>query len=164
MYSMAYSSNMGSRRRSDADAGDYHLFKLIEFPVSPFQSDLGDGDGDGEDEDDEDDEDLDYAGAGAGARRRSCNYGSSRQEYLRSYTFSRHAAKPTLQERVKSRLGRLKAAAWAAVACNPYNLPRRVRRIKDKLALRSARHSLYSSQRSRAPPCRLPLLQPCFRA
>ncbi|KAG0566098.1 hypothetical protein KC19_7G038400 [Ceratodon purpureus] len=156
MHSMAYSSNTGSRRRSDVDAGDHHFFKLIEIPFSPFQNDFGD--------EDDDDDDYDYAGSAVGARRRSSNYGSRRQEYLRSYTFCRNVAKPTMQERMKSRFERLKSAAWAAMACNPYNLPRRVRRIKDKLALKSARHSLYSSQRSRGSGCRVPFLQPCFRA
>lgn len=153
---MAYRSSNSGGRRSDVDTGDHNFFKLIEIPFSPFQNDFGDDDGD--------DFEFEFAGSAVG-RRRSCNYGSSRQEYLRSYTFSRTVAKQTLQERMKNRFGRLKAAAWAALACNPHNLPRRVCRIKDKLTLKSAHHSLCSSQRSRGSGCRVPFLQSvCFRA
>lgn len=137
---------MSRPRRSDADTGDGHFFKLIEIPFSPFQNEFGD----------DDDDEFDNPAA---RRSYNGNYGS-RQEYLRSYTFSR---KQTMQERVKSRLGRLKAAAWAVVACNCNLIPRRIRRMKEKLALKSLRHG--SCPRSRSPSVRSPFLQgACFRA
>jgi hypothetical protein len=88
-----------SRRRSDVDTGDF--FKVIEIPFSPFQNDFGAGD----------DEDFNFAVSSRGDPR------GSRQEFLRSYTFSR-ATKQTVYEKMKSNLLRLRATAWAVVACN----------------------------------------------
>lgn len=149
MYPKSYpSSTVASRRWSDLDKTDGQFFKLIEIPFSPFQNKFGD------DDDDKDDEFNSYLAA----RRTTSNYGSRRQEYLRSYTFCK---KQTMQEKVKSRLGRLKAAACAMVTFNYYSLPRRMRRMKEKLVFKSLR-----GPRSRAGPIvRLPLLQAaCFRA
>lgn len=114
-------SNVGnmSRRRSDVDTGDF--FKVIEIPFSPFQNDYGVGD----------DEDFNFA-VSTRVSSRGGGHGDplgSRQEFLRSYTFSR-ATKQTVYEKMKSNLLRLRAAAWAVVACNYPRLRNPTRTIK----------------------------------
>lgn len=63
-----------------------------------------------------------------------------RQAYLRTYTFTRASPKtPMAPEKVKKSLTRLKAAAWAVVACK-YRLPLRVRVIKEKMLIKSSQY------------------------
>lgn len=69
------------------------------------------------------------------------DYGS-RQAYLRSYTFTRadaQAAAEPAPYKVKKSLLRLKAAAWAVVACQ-YRLPLRARVFKETLVMRTSQY------------------------
>lgn len=63
-----------------------------------------------------------------------------RQAYLRTYTFTRASPKvPMAPEKVKKSLTRLKAAAWAVVACK-YRLPLRARIVKEKMMIKTSQY------------------------
>lgn len=88
----------------------------------------------------------------------------SRQAFLRSYTFTRadhpplehedaaaEANKRTSEQR-KTSLLRLKAAAWAVVACNvKYRLPLRARVLKDKMLIKTSQYLTHSVSSLRSP-------------
>jgi hypothetical protein len=111
-----------SKRRSEVDKNE--SFKLIEIPFSPLRKNEEDWV-----------EEHDYV---HGFQFANCarDYGS-RQAYLRSYTFSRESNQAP--EGMKKSLLRLKAAAWAVVACN-YKLPLRARLLKEKIAIRTSQY------------------------
>lgn len=89
------------------------------------------------------------------------DYGS-RQAYLRSYTFTRASADQEQEEqaaaaapearKISPSLLRLKAAAWAVMACTN-RLPRGARVFKEKMAIKTS-HCLGTSVRYlRMPQC-----------
>lgn len=120
-----------SRRRSDVDKVEG--FRLIDIPFSPFRNEYSGT----EDFDDFTISPRDYG---------------SRQEYLRSYTFTRPSTtEPKTPEKVKKSLLRLKAAAWAVVACN-YRLPLRARIFKEKMVIRTS-HYLSNGVQYLRPSC-----------
>lgn len=135
---LRFDSKVGniSRRRSDLNSSD--LIKLIEIPFSPFQNDYGEGD----------DEDFDFAVVHR-------NY-STRQEYLRSFTFCK---KQTMPEKMKKSLRRLTAAAWAVIACN-HGPSYQAKRLKEKMTFKASR--LFNGSRCVRLPSR-PSMPSCFR-
>jgi hypothetical protein len=117
-----FRSYSSKRRPSDVDKSE--SFRLIEVRFSPLCNE------------DWDLESLEYESYEefaviAGPR----DYGS-RQEYLRSYKFSR-PDRSAPAEKMKDSLLRLKAAVWAIVACN-YQLPLGARMFKEKIAIRTS--------------------------
>ncbi|XP_073392544.1 uncharacterized protein [Physcomitrium patens] len=118
---------------------------MAHLSYSPLQNEFGD--------DSDDDFDFDFETA----RRER---GSSRQEYLRSYTFTR---KPTTREKMKNRLERVKATAWAMVSWNCNGLPHGARWMKKKLALQRPRSLSHGGQRLPRPICTTFMPQ-CFLA
>lgn len=90
----------------------------------------------------------------------------SRQAFLRSYTFTR-ADHPPLEHEEAAAAGeakrstsgqrntsllRLKAAAWAVVACNvKYRLPLRARVLKDKMVIKTSQYLTHSVSSLRSP-------------
>ncbi|XP_024374255.1 uncharacterized protein [Physcomitrium patens] len=106
-------------RRTSADVDKIEGLRLIELPYSPLiRNDHSDTD---------DFDDLFISPR---------DYGS-RQAYLRSYTFTR--AEPKAPEKIKKSLLRLKAAAWAAVACK-YRLPLRARLLKERMLIKTSEY------------------------
>jgi hypothetical protein len=113
-------SGYGSDARRASFAGDGERFRLIEVPFSPLVNRWS-----GEDDMDE----LFIAPR---------DYGS-RQAYVRSYTFTRAEPDAKAAEKVKQSLRRLRAAAWAVVACK-YRLPLRARILKERMIIRSSQY------------------------
>jgi hypothetical protein len=112
-------SNAISRRTSDADRAEG--VRLIEIPFSPL----------GKHYSDSDDFDEFYIAPRDYWRR---------QAYLRTYTFTRASPKPPkAPEKVKKSLTRLKAAAWAVVACK-YRLPLRARIMKENMVIKTSQY------------------------
>lgn len=139
----SYAAATATSRRSDVDRSDV-IFRL--------EDELG--------KDDADDEfdNSSFAAASRPAPHHHHKNGnnvnsSSRQEFLRSYTFSR---KQPVHEKVKSGLLRMRAAAWTVVACN-FRLSPRARRIRDKLAFRPSRLVCCGAHRQRRSSIRPPV-------
>jgi hypothetical protein len=128
-----------SKRRSSDHAVDYRNrvegFRLIEIPFSPLRAcneqdliwDIHENPAATEYQQQQDFEFCTIAPR---------DY-ESRQEYLRSYTFSKE--RKLAPEKIKKSLLRLKAAAWAVVACN-YRLPLRARMLKETIAIRTSQY------------------------
>ena len=112
-------SNVIGRRTSDADRAEG--LRLIEIPFSPLGKHYSDSD------------DFDELYIAPRDYRR-------RQAYLRTYTFTRASPiPPNAPEKVKKSLTRLKAAAWAVVACK-YRLPLRVQIMKENMVSKTSQY------------------------
>ncbi|BBN18242.1 hypothetical protein MPTK1_8g00920 [Marchantia polymorpha subsp. ruderalis] len=93
--------------------------------------------------------------------RRADNYYGIRQEYLRSYTFTREQPPSSKPEKFKEHVKRLKAVAWAILCCK-YK-PGQAKALREKLSSRSARFFHGSSDFLKSSSCRF-TVPSCIRS
>ncbi|KAG0578819.1 hypothetical protein KC19_4G051500 [Ceratodon purpureus] len=116
----SYGNSAGKRSALATEGDRMEGFRMIEMPFSPLLNTWSDTD------------DMDELFISPR------DYGS-RQAYLRSYTFTRAEPNAKAPEKVKKSLLRLKAAAWAVVACK-YRLPLRARILKERMIIKSSQY------------------------
>lgn len=121
--------------------------KLVDSGYTPFYSDYYEDNGYGEEE-------YYYH-----RPRTADNYYGIRQEYLRSYTFTREEPK-TEKEKVKDSVKRFKAVVWAVICCKFGAVQAKM--LRERLSSKSTRF-IHESSEYISASCRKIAVPGCMR-